>query len=45
MGQPPFVLRLQILVCDTTRFIFWQDGKRQLASLHWHACTSDWMQR
>jgi hypothetical protein len=45
MGQPPLVLRLQPLVCCTTRFIFWQDGSEQLALRHWQACTSDWMQR
>uniref|UniRef100_A0A182U3M4 Uncharacterized protein n=1 Tax=Anopheles melas TaxID=34690 RepID=A0A182U3M4_9DIPT len=44
---PELLLQLQpcCFVCCTTRFIFWQDGRRQLASRHWQACTSDWMQR
>uniref|UniRef100_A0A0E9SLF2 Uncharacterized protein n=1 Tax=Anguilla anguilla TaxID=7936 RepID=A0A0E9SLF2_ANGAN len=45
MGQLPLVLRLQPLACCTTRFIFWQDGREQLALRHWRACTSDWMPR
>lgn len=43
--QPPLVFLLQALVWRTTRFIFWHDDRWQLASQHWHACTSDWMHR
>ena len=49
MGQPGAAawfwldLRLQLLACCTTRFILWQEGNRQLASLHWHAWTRLWI--
>ena len=45
IGHTPFVFFRHDLVCDTTRFIFWQLGSLQLASLHWHACTSDCIHR
>lgn len=45
MGHPPFDFLLHCLVWETTRFILWHDGDRQLASLHWQACTRLWMQR
>ncbi len=43
IGHPPCVFRLQFFVWVTTLFIFWHEGRRQFASRHWHAWTSDWM--
>ena len=42
MGQPPLVFLLHCFVCDTTLFILWQLGRRQLVSLHWLSFLASW---